>query len=603
MFGSRTYSRNSFERRGALNDQDPGPGQAGIWEGNSAATVENEPIAGNFKIYLRAFDPSQKEGEIRNRINLPQPIHMAQFVLFELGYWLVGGEVNDNNSRMFGATRTRNNFTPDGIFGRYTQWAVREFQCHAKFPNAAKEDVAGTEQRYLPRLFRLSQNPPSLTGIARYPDNGRISGALNEETRNALQAWADGTLRCPVIVYASTDNRNNDVLQNGINLDRIVQENLWLYNDHRTTAPRMYAIDYSGYYTIPERYRGQVRYGGYTFPRPIVVGDYTNASYAGICSLPPNHTWSSADVEVRPDTMLGTGGNNGVGLTDSQLSTFKVVRTASHFECYGYFDCLNAYDRVTLSFGPCHWTLQDCDGGNRADNPREMPAFLAYMRHTYPNDYQTYFGTFGFTPQREWPIPLNGSGTYCDRLTFETENNNVLLCGFVTDGREENKYLKNWHSFYRFLMATRLSTDLRRAMWDFTRIRIRDILNRIFVFDTGQIRVGDLVTSEKGVAMLLRWHIYGPNHVYEKDNLLYRLLSRAIKKISEANQARENEILQQLSNIGGPPTNGNLTEINGWTNIPQQGLRNYYRLNLTNATLSSRLRSFQFEAPQINPIV
>ncbi|NLW45857.1 MAG: hypothetical protein GXY86_00735, partial [Firmicutes bacterium] len=135
MFGSRTYSRNSFERRGALNDQDPGPGQAGIWEGNSAATVENEPIAGNFKIYLRAFDPSQKEGEIRNRINLPQPIHMAQFVLFELGYWLVGGEVNDNNSRMFGATRTRNSFAPDGIFGRYTQWAVREFQCHAKFPN------------------------------------------------------------------------------------------------------------------------------------------------------------------------------------------------------------------------------------------------------------------------------------------------------------------------------------------------------------------------------------------------------------------------------------------------------------------------------------
>ena len=54
MFGSRNYSRNSFERRGALNDQDPGPGQAGIWEGNALvraedgatkATVENERLA------------------------------------------------------------------------------------------------------------------------------------------------------------------------------------------------------------------------------------------------------------------------------------------------------------------------------------------------------------------------------------------------------------------------------------------------------------------------------------------------------------------------------------------------------------------------------
>ena len=465
----------------------------------------------------------------------------------------------------------------------------------------------------MPRLFRLSQNPPRLTGIARYPDNGRISGALNEETRNALQAWADGTLRCPVIVYASTDNRNNDVLQNGINLDRIVQENLWLYNDHRTTAPRMYAIDYSGYYTIPERYRGQVNFGGYTFPRPIVVGDYATYPHNGIVDVgprsePPNHSWTSTDVEVTPNNLIGRGGNNGIGLTDRELSTFKVIRTAAHFECYGYFDSVNAYDTVTISFGLCHWTLARCTP-NRVEPPnvaREMPAFLAYMRHAYANAYQTFFGNFGLTPASDWPINISGSGTYLARINIQTETDNQVLCGASGDIAyrfAENIYGKNWHFFYRFLMACRISTDLRRAMWDFTRIRIRDILNRTFVINGRNVRVGNYVTSEKGVAMLLRWHIYGPNHVYEDNNLLWDILNIVIRRYPEANQARENEILQQLSNIGGPPTNGNLTVIYGWTNVPQQGLRNYYRLNLTNSTLSSRLRSFRFEAPQINPIV
>ena len=101
--------------------------------------------------------------------------------------------------------------------------------------------------------------------------------------------------------------------------------------------------------------------------------------------------------------------------------------------------------------------------------------------------------------------------------------------------------------------------------------------------------------------MLLRWHIYGLI-MFMKIIIFLGYLKYVIRRYS-ANQARENEILQQLSNIGGPPTNGNLTVIYGWTNVPQQGLRNYYRLNLTNSTLSSRLRSFRFEAPQINPIV
>ena len=74
---------------------------------------------------------------------------MAQFVLFELGYWLVSGE--RDNWIQPGYVPVRDSFKPDGWFGRYTQWAVREFQSFAKFDYAAKEDIDCDETDYLSR--------------------------------------------------------------------------------------------------------------------------------------------------------------------------------------------------------------------------------------------------------------------------------------------------------------------------------------------------------------------------------------------------------------------------------------------------------------------
>jgi hypothetical protein len=42
------------------DDLDQGPGQTGIWEGTSAVDqtkVKREPIAGNYTLYLCAYDP------------------------------------------------------------------------------------------------------------------------------------------------------------------------------------------------------------------------------------------------------------------------------------------------------------------------------------------------------------------------------------------------------------------------------------------------------------------------------------------------------------------------------------------------------------------
>lgn len=598
QFGSRVYRRSSFNTAGAVNDRDAdGAGDNGVWEGVPANGL-TEPICGTFRLFLRAFDPGLGEPAIPNRVNVPQPIRMAQFVLWELGYWLVGGR----GGWTAAGTQTRVAFTPDGIFGRNGQWATREFQCYAKMDNAAREDVASLENRYLSRL--VAESPQPVVGAARYPDAGRVSGALNAATRQALQAWAEERLRCPVVIYASTDNHNP--VANGSAFAQIVKENLWFHDDHANTAPRMYASDWSGFYAIPAGYGGTVASGGGTIPRPTVVGEYTSTMFGGPVSLPPRHTWSSAHTEVAPGPMLGTGGLDGAGLTAAQLSTFKVVRTAAHFECLGFFDVLNAYDDVCISFGPCHWTLARTGGTGAPDEAREMPAFLAYFQSRDGGAYERTFGRFGLYPTAAWPLNMAAqSGTYSTRIEIQTETGMQTLCGASgTDAyrREENTYARTWHSYYRFLMACRTSEPLRQAMWGFSRVRIRDIRDKTFTISGAVRRVGDYATSEKAVAMLLRWHIYRPAHLFRtptpgNPNHLLNIMTAVIAAHPAANQARENAMIAEIDRVGSPLTSNALAQIRAWVNVPQTGTRAYYNLNLINPTLNGTLNSLDFEAP------
>jgi hypothetical protein len=170
---------------------------------------KSEPIAGDFTIYLHAFDPEDKDpkrrGPFSNRVNLPQPIHMAQFVLFELGYWLIAEEGRFVWERIDN-TWTRNEYRPNGEFGQHTQWAAQGFQRYAKLAHAVKENIASKEQRYLSRILELADKLPEVSGDARYPVAEEINGVLNQATKKALQAWADEALRCPVVVFPSVEN-------------------------------------------------------------------------------------------------------------------------------------------------------------------------------------------------------------------------------------------------------------------------------------------------------------------------------------------------------------------------------------------------------------
>lgn len=319
--------------------------------------------------------------------------------------------------------------------------------------------------------------------------------------------------------------------------------------------------------------------------------------------------------------MLGKGGNDGAGLSAAELSTFKVVRVAAHFECLGMFDTLNAYDDVTMSFGPCHWTLARSAGNGDGNEKREMPAFLAYFKYKYPDSYDHAFGRFGLSPKNTWPLAMDTNQLkYDDYITIQGETKDVLLCGELQSKslrQQENTYCKTWHSYYRFQMACRTSDELKRAMWDFTRIRIQDILDYSFELRNGlgieSMSIGDFISSEQSVAMLLRWHIFRPAHIKDK---VPAVIKKAIAKypmpvatghtpispkiINQVLQNREDYIQKNIiSRFKQLTGKDHLKEISKFFTVPQVGFsgRNYYKLNLTSAQLSGNINSFSFSRP------
>ena len=596
MFGSAVLARGSYESAGAADDSDPRPDRPrAVWGGqvNPEMTVSKP----GYELCLGAYDEALGEAPIENCVNLPQPIHMLQFALFETGYWLVAGA--RQNSRTIGSYGTpaklgRSDIangrfaTLDGAYGRSTHWAMREFQCHAKMPRAAVEDVRVAAPLYTERLITLPA--AETTGAARYPDAGRVSGSLNADTARALQSWLDHRYRCPVLIYAAPAATH-------LVPTSWTAENIWYYDDLASTAPRVFALDMSQYYSIPAVFAPAVTFSGQQIQAPVALGEYTTSPFGNGPVSMQRHVWTGPEsAEVTPHSMIGRGDITGTGLGADELSTFRVVRTVSHFECNGFLDSINAYDNSGISLGPCHWTLARTQGTNPAE-PREMGALFSYAEANHRAGFDAALGRFGIRAQSRWPIPIGASGTYNSRVVMQTESGEVQLCG-ITPSLLENEYIKSWHFFQRTQMACRTIDGWQRAMWGFARIRIRDILNHTFVAGQRTIRVGDYATSEKTVAMLLRWHIITPAHVF--GNNLHNALAGVPAALTgqQREDATRAAVLAAYRAHAPAWANGHAATINGWTNVPQANVYRGYVLNLIDPVLSSVAGSLNFAQPQ-----
>lgn len=481
------------------------------------ARIESVP---NSLFALLQYKPNNINS-VRRRTTLP-PIAPPSLTESYGGFNLKRGD-NDNSQRYSGVIVTggiqthvaelqadlnelgfRIAQTPDGDFGRYTQWAVREFQIYAKMPNIAQENAL-----MISFVNRRQGNQPSDNYISRLRQvsntriyNGRISGVVNTETRNLIQHWKRNNWRCPVIVQAYS-------VHSGVRR-RLLADNIWRHNEMTNPSPRVFVKDFTNYYQLPATRQGQDFH---------VLGEYVNFStWGGPGSVRQRHSWLEAALTRQ--NLVGKPTNR---LSSHEESTYKVVRSVSEVENMGRFDVVNSYDNAIVSLGPCHWTLGiiNSNGGVARG---ELSGYLAYLKAVDINAFQEAFGFFGADIDRTWgtngtTLFNRGQRKYSARVQQQTEN---ILSLKTVQAKSEAQYFQNWHWFYRFIMAGRTIEGFRRRMWDMARIRIRDIrskqLESLGVNIGGLAAnnlptIGEVFTSEHAISLIVNLHIWRPAYI------------------------------------------------------------------------------------------
>ncbi|MFB4282910.1 hypothetical protein ACBJ59_46955 [Nonomuraea sp. MTCD27] len=463
-----------------------------------------------------------------------------------------------------------------------------------------------------------------------------ITGVVNPWTRFVLRRWKQRRRRCPIVVEAwdlrdnqpdrlhrMTDGRAgnaeasnieagnagaNDVEAGSVEAGGVWAGNVW-GREVTANGPRFYVRDLTR--TWPRPARPPV---APAHPELDVAGDWrvlgtpppdVPPDWQGPRSWPEfGHTWRP-EGEMLPEHLLpapghdGSEGGGGRGPTlrelldaadRAPLSTYKVVRAVSEVEAVGYFDGLNAYDRAFVSLGPCHWTAGLAAGPapGAAVGEAELPGFLAYLKATDRVAFAEAVGRFGIDVALAWGA--NGAALFDENQRKYTSRPAVPQEG---GGRrplatvEEYDMFRGWHWFYRFQMAARTVDGFRRAMWPMARLRIRDIGETPWDAPAGPptwtvpspdgprpARVKEVVTSERGMALVYRWHIRAPANMVSGGRagpVLRGVHEAAVKEDPAAfagtpdtwGDAAERALVAELRKQGG----GSIEEVHEWPRL------------------------------------
>ena len=131
---------------------------------------------------------------------------------------------------------------------------------------------------------------------------------------------------------------------------------------------------------------------------------------------------------------------------------------------------------------------------------------------------------FGCGVTKNWPAGTSGAASpywfdperkYLAWITLEDEHGTPVEAERANG--EAGEWFRQWHWFFRFSMSARTNETLRLRMWDYARLRLRDLLSTpwnppLAMPGAGGAlaTVGDLFTSERAVAFLARWHVNAP---------------------------------------------------------------------------------------------
>jgi hypothetical protein len=482
---------------------------------------------------------------------------------------------------------------------QYTKlrWALREFQIYATMDRIARARTTPETTQF--RSIEAHTNP------ARY--TGWVSGRANQLTRRLIQLWKREHLRCPVVIVGY-DLADLDATGQPIRYPEEKYGNLWVHNEMDSNNTCMFAADLSGYYhgNSPATVN---------LPDLLSIGQYTKYEvkykengkeniivWGGPWARPPSHC--RADAELLPTNLCGvtddalrSPGN------EALLSSFKVIRAISELECEGFFDAINAYDDAIVSVGPCHWTAKPKDG--------ELAGFIAYLVEVEKSSpryrgYSKAIGFFGIGCTRSFAKCRDDKarryigpiGLYDD--TGRTEP--------IQKAEDDGAYLRSWHVFYRWVMASRSIPEYTRRMWDMALFRLRDLATTPLMKEDPTATLSQIYSSEQAMALITRWHIFRPSHVV-KDGTMGDRLRKAYEdagapSVEDASRLQDKLIEALLSHMAKVDGIGDFRQIIAprWIRDPlNKGINpKLYKLQISLRTLSAEPGSFRlFALPAI----
>ncbi|MBI5591033.1 MAG: SH3 domain-containing protein [Deltaproteobacteria bacterium] len=183
--------------------------------------------------------------------------------------------------------------------------------------------------------------------------------------------------------------------------------------------------------------------------------------------------------------------NNAHRFADKSESMLRIIRAVSENE--GKYEAINTWDNAFLSFGIFQWTS---GAGSTAG---ELPAVLQRLGRDHPDTFEACFGRYGLTTtgvtSRTGLAPVGYFSL-----------NNVLLATV-----EAKSTLRSLPWAYRFWSAGH-DDNVREVQTIHAMERI-DLFYRNERWRIRGFYVGDYITSECGVALLLDQHVNRPGHV------------------------------------------------------------------------------------------
>jgi hypothetical protein len=172
-------------------------------------------------------------------------------------------------------------------------------------------------------------------------------------------------------------------------------------------------------------------------------------------------------------------------------SLLRVMQAVSKNE--GNLEAINTWDNAFLTFGVFQWIVGTGSG------PGELAALLNRLKTASPQTFQEYFGQHGLDVE----VPAAQPGV--------TPTGFLTLNGATLTTADQKEQLRTLEWAYRFWLAG-ADDVVRQAQIEHAMSRVglfyRDDKHKI-----GTRFIGDYVTSEYGVALILDQHVNRPGNV------------------------------------------------------------------------------------------